>query len=125
MKASLNFLHHQSTDWLRELAFYKDELAILTKRLEEAAAKNTSGEVLAQVEHFQNRFIMLREQADILKHDISVRAKEVEELVKSKPEHIDEKFAATNDTDLTRVKDFSKSISDTRFEFNTFLSKVM
>lgn len=125
MKASLNFLHHQSTDWLRELAFYKDELAILNKRLEEAAGKNTAGEVLAQVEHFQNRFILLREQVDILKHDISVRAKEVEELVKSKPDHIDEKFTSTNDSVLARVTDFSRSISDTRFEFNKFLSKVM
>ena len=28
MKASLNFLHHQSNDWNRELEFYKDEIEI-------------------------------------------------------------------------------------------------
>ena len=57
MKTSLNALHHQGNDWLRELEFYKDELALLTTRLEEVASKNTDKDVLAQVEHFQNKFV--------------------------------------------------------------------
>lgn len=39
MKASINSLHHQETDWLRELEFYKQEISVLTNRLEEVAAK--------------------------------------------------------------------------------------
>jgi hypothetical protein len=125
MKASLSFLHHQGQDWLRELAFFKDEIAVLTTRLEEVAKNNTATETLAQIEHFQNKFVMLREQLDILKHDINLQVKDVEEIVKTKPEHINEKFSATNDATLERVKDFSLSIANTRFEFNKFLSKTM
>ena len=47
MKASINSLHHQTSDWLRELDFYKEELNILRKRLEEVAAKNTSKDIMA------------------------------------------------------------------------------
>jgi phosphoribosylaminoimidazole-succinocarboxamide synthase len=125
MKASLNFLHHQANDWLREMEFYKEEFAILTKRLEEVAAKNTAQDIMAQVEHFQNKFIMLREQLDILKHDLGVRHTEILELSKERPEHIDQKFVAVHDTLQERVKDFSRSIADTRYEFNRFLGQVL
>ncbi len=125
MKSSLNTLHHQNNDWLRVLEFYKEELSILTSRLEEVASKNTGKEILEQVEHFQNKFVILREQLDVLKHDINTRNEEVTELAKTRPEHIDEKFTSVNDRLLNRVKDFLHSIADTRYEFNNFLVKVM
>lgn len=125
MKTSISTLHHQGTDWLRELEFYKEELGILSTRLEEVVSKNTDKEVLAQVEHFQNKFIMLREQLDILKHDVNQRNEEVTELAKTRPEHINERIGTTSDKLLERVKDFARSIADTRFEFNSFLSKTL
>lgn len=39
MKTSINSLHHQQGDWLRELAFYNLELSILDKRLNEVKSK--------------------------------------------------------------------------------------
>lgn len=123
MKASLNYLHHQGQDWLRELEFYKDELAVLTTRLGEVAGNNTDKDILAQVEHFQNKFIMLREQLDTLKHDVGTRNHEIETLSKERPEHINEKFTTVQDALQERVKDFVRSLSDTRYEFNRFLSK--
>jgi hypothetical protein len=125
MKTTLNFLHHQSTDWLREIEFYKQELTILKNRLGEVSVKNTSTEVAAQVEHFQNKFIMFDEQLDILRHDINQRLSEVDAIVKTKPEHIGEKFNTEEDDVNERVQYQKKSIADTRLEFNKFLSKVM
>jgi len=125
MKASINSLHHQASDWLRELDFYKEELVILRKRLEEAAAKNTSKETMAQVEHFQNRFTILKEQHDILHHEIGARLSRVDELAKGRPEHLDEKFVTDSDSMNKKTHDFFTSFRDTRFEFNSFLSKVM
>ena len=125
MKTSVSTLHHQATDWLRELEFYKQEIGILSTRLEEVAGKNTDKEVLAQVEHFQNKFIMLREQLDVLKHDVNQRSEEINELAKTRPEHINERFASTSDKLLERFKDYTRSVADTRYEFNTFLSKTM
>jgi hypothetical protein len=33
MKTSLNYLHHQSAEWIREVTFYKEELNVLKTRL--------------------------------------------------------------------------------------------
>lgn len=123
MKASLNYLHHQGQDWMRELEFYKDGLTVLSTRLGEVASRNTDKEVLAQVEHFQNKFIMQREQLDILKHDVGAYNHDIETLTKEKPEHINEKSSTLNESLQNRMKDFSQSLSETRSEFNRFLSK--
>jgi len=125
MKASLASLHHQATDWLRELEFYKQEIGILTKRLEEVVSKNTDKEIEAQSEHFQNKFILLREQMDELTHDVRTREREIEAVAKDRPNHIDEKFTAIKSDLLNRVKDLVNSIADTRFEFNHFLVQVL
>jgi hypothetical protein len=125
MKSTLNTLHHQDGDWMRELEFYKEEIAILTGRLEEASTKNNSKEAAGQVEHFQNKFIMLREQVDTLKHDVGVREKGVEGIAKERPEHIDEKFSTVRDDVQKRMKDIAASFADTRYEFNQFLAKAL
>ena len=124
MKTSINALHHQGTDWLREMEFYKEEIAILTKRLEEASGLSSDKDVAAQVEHFQNKFVVLREQLDILKHDIGIKNHELQELTRQKPEHIHEKSTEMADSLRDRVKMFAATMADTRFEFNRFLSKV-
>jgi phosphoenolpyruvate carboxylase len=125
MKASLNSLHHQVTDWLRETEFYKQELAILQTRLEEVAAKNTAQEVLAQVEHFQNKFILNREQQDTLLHDLRKEASNLEEKIKGLLEHTNEKFTDVNEGMQNRMKTFAAAFADLRFEFNSFVSKVI
>jgi seryl-tRNA synthetase len=125
MKTSLNALHHQDSDWKRELEFYLQELEILSKRLEEVVTKNTAKEVLAQVEHFQNKFIILREQLDILKHDLNEREERIKGIAVDKPEHIDEKMIVAGDKFKERMKDFASSVSDTRYEFNQLLVKVL
>lgn len=125
MKTSITALHHQGTDWTRELSFYKDELGVLNTRLEEVAKQNTGQEVMAQVEHFQNKFIMLREQLDILKHDVNQRNEAVNKLAAERPEHIGERYATESDALLDRMKDYARSIADTRYEFNTFLARTL
>ena len=125
MKTSLNALHHQGNDWLRELEFYKDELALLTTRLEEVASKNTDKDVLAQVEHFQNKFVLLRQQVDELKHDVNKRNSDVTELSKDKPTHVTENYVNANSQLQNGMLGFVQSVATTRFEFNEFLSKTL
>ncbi len=125
MKASLTSLHHQDTDWMRELSFYKEEIAILAKRLEEVMTKNTDKEIASQVEHFQNKFILQRERIDTLNHKIGERETGIQGIAKDKPEHINEKFTTVKDTVHADMKDFTKGFADTRFEFNQFLAKYL
>jgi len=123
MKTSLNALHHQHTDWLRELDFYKQELTILTARLEEVVRANTSTAIGPQIEHFQNRFILLGEQVDVLKHDVRETEQAVLAEVAAKPEVIHLKVVDTDEQLMDRMQHLAKSIGETRFEFNAFLSK--
>ena len=49
----------------------------------------------------------------------------VEEKVTLLPEHINEKFVQVDDKTNERMKIFASGFADLRFEFNTFLSKVI
>ncbi len=51
-------LHEDHKQWLNNLIFYKDELKIMQNRIAEISQKNSSKEVLAYIEHFQNQFIV-------------------------------------------------------------------
>lgn len=77
--------HRQHIAWLNYLAFYKDEMQVLQKRLEELAVKHPDGDVPAQIEHFQNQLILQREQHDILRHDIKQFENKIEELYERDP----------------------------------------
>ena len=125
MQTTLNQLHHQAIDWERELNFYKDELKILKSRLEDVVSKNTHQEVLAQAEHFQNKFIILGEQMAVMHHDLNLRNDNINKLVIESPEHIDERISVIRGGMLGQFKSLATSIADTRFEFNVFLSKVL
>lgn len=118
-------MHHQNSDWLRELDFYKHEIGVLTTRLEEVSKANTGIDVNKKVEHFQNKFIVLNEQLDILNHDIKLKEEALELIIETKPEHIDEKAVQPNDIMLNRVNDLTKVIADTRFNFNKFLAETL
>lgn len=110
MKASISTLHHQDIDWLRELDFYKGEIAILTKRLEEVIDANTHTEVTSQVEHFQNKFIVLKEVIDTLGHDIRGREGEIERAAEKHPNHTEEHATTSNNNLLSRMKNLSTVI---------------
>lgn len=94
----------------------------MSNRLAEVAAANTNAQVLAQVEHFQNKFIVYKEQLDILLHNLQAAEASIQTHIKSQPEHTHEKFLSTNDAIQQNVKDYTAGFSDMRFEFNKFLS---
>ena len=51
-------LHFEHQQWQSELAFWKDELKSFKNRLSELISRWTKKEVLAQLEHYQNEFIL-------------------------------------------------------------------
>jgi dsDNA-specific endonuclease/ATPase MutS2 len=123
MKTSLNNLYHQGEDWLRELKFYEDELSLLSKRLEETSGNETSNKEKAESAEFLKRFVTLRENLDGLREDITARNHRIVELAKQRPQHVEEEHLATGPKILQRMKTFSQSIADTRYQFNAFLAK--
>jgi len=55
---NIKHISNLHTDALISLDFYKQEILILTKRLEEIAADNTDHEKAEKVEYFQNQFLI-------------------------------------------------------------------
>lgn len=68
----MNIRHWNSAynDWSRALKFFKEETVILKHRLQEIASKNTWQEVMSQVEHFENQFVIHTDAIDRLLHNI-------------------------------------------------------
>jgi hypothetical protein len=126
METTLNILHHQTIDWLRELEFYIEELAILSGRLEEINDKwKGDKEVRHLSKHFQNRFVSLREQVDTLVNDIKSREVKIEKSAEKNPEEIDELIRMADDKIFDRMTAMAAGIAVSRYEFNRFLAKVM
>ena len=125
---SFTTVAHCGTDhatWLKTIAFYEGEFDILKERLLEIAQKNTGAAIMAQVEHFQNQFIIQRNNMDELKH----RVREHDLLVSADAQQHSGKMDTGNDGVHKSIKEQFVStesiINNLRQEFNQFLSKWM
>jgi hypothetical protein len=124
-KKTIYQLHEEHKIWLNKLAFYKDELSIMKNRISEIAVKNTSKEVLALVEHFQNQLIVQKEQIDILSHDINKHESVIEDAADKNPTNVDHQKFEDHAAQRGQVETFEKIFNELRKELITFLSKWM
>lgn len=69
---SIDKLKVRPFDTMRSLIFYKEEINVLQQRLDEVASKNSSFEVRQGIEHFQNQFVLQKNNIDELKHKVNL-----------------------------------------------------
>lgn len=124
-KKNIYEIHEANKAGLSNLLFYKDELLLMQKRLEEVTKKNNSKEVLASVEHFQNQLIIQKEQLDVLTHDIREAEKSLENAVHKLPTAIDHQHFPDQTTLTDRMASYEKLFKDLRKELIQFLAKWM
>jgi len=97
----------------------------LKSRLSEVVSKNTTTDVLKQVEHFENKFNILRLHLDELLHDVNLKINAIQSQAMAKPNYISVKMvesdAQLEDLMHTNALDFY----DTKKTYYKFLSKVM
>jgi hypothetical protein len=110
---------------MKKLDFYKDEIKILRNRLEEIAAKNNSGEVLSKVEHFQNQFIIQRDNIDNIAHAVKLNEEELLNEINRNPVAVDRRKMAYHEKEQDLVETFEQNFNEIRGEFNRFTSKWM
>lgn len=115
----------ESSTWLSSLNFYENELDILENRLAEVASKNTDAEAKAGVEHFQNQFIIQRNNIDELKHTVNEHNHFLFEDASRHAGHVKSERLDEHRKIDDAVKTFEKIINDLRHEFNNFLTKWM
>lgn len=118
-------LHEEHKQWLNNLNFYKDELVIMQNRISEIAQKNSAKEILANVEHFQNQFIIQKEQIDIISHEIKLHEQALEKEVNKNETAVDHRKFPAHKDENEKIETFDKIFNELRKELNTFLSKHM
>lgn len=124
-KESIYKQHEENTEWMSKLNFYKDEIEILKGRLEEITSKNNAQEVLSQVEHFQNQWIIQRNNIDEISHQVKANEALLLEEINSNPVAVDHRKVEYHAQEQELVNSFEKNFNDLRQEFNTFSAKWM
>lgn len=122
---SVSHLSHEHTDWLRALDFYEDELDILENRLAEVAGKNNGREAMAGIEHFQNQFVIQRNNIDEIRHSINENLSKIAADVKVSAGHVDYELVEEHDSLREDYIGLEKVINELRHEFSRFLAKWM
>lgn len=118
-------LHHENQEWLKKLSFYKDELKVFQKRIDEIAPLNTSKDFQAMVDHYQNQFFIQLDRINRLKHEIKSDEKTIEESVSHNSVAVDHRSMPDHETQREKVERFEEIFSSLKEEFNTFLSKYL
>jgi hypothetical protein len=118
-------LHEENKEWLSDLLFYQDDIKVMKNRLEEIATKNTSKDILAQVEHFQNQFIIQIDTIDHLKHDLNINNDAINREIQKNDVALEHRKMEDHAALREKVTYFTKNFSLLKAEFNAFLSKWM
>lgn len=122
-KVHLTDLHSERNEWLKLLAFAKDEIQSFENRLAEIVKANNKVEVTAQVEHFQNQFIRQKEVMDILRHNINESENLMAKQIEANPVATDHKTAPDHTDMRDEVKTFENIYNDLKVEFLKFAAK--
>lgn len=118
-------LHEEHQTWLKNLAFYKDEVTVMQNRITEIASKNSGQDVLKQVEHFQNQLIVQRNNIDELNHSIKDHENYLENRVNENPTAVDHRKVNDHPKMRDSYESFDKVFNELRKELNLFLAKHM
>ena len=117
--------HEENKEWSNKLAFYKDEVKIMERRIEEIASKNTSKDVLGKVEQFQNRLIINKNTMDILKHKINLSNDAIHSNVNKNETATDHRSIKDHSELRDEMKLFELNFTSLKSELNLFLVKWM
>ena len=117
--------HEDNKEWANSLSFYKSEIKIMENRLGEIVLKNTSKEILAQVEHFQNQLIIQKDHLDRVNHDINISNDTINAEVAKNPTAIDHRNIADHESLRNSFKSFETGFNSLKKEQNVFLSKYL
>ncbi len=116
--------HAEHREWLNKIDFYYDDLKIMRHRLEEVAARNTNKSLMAQVEHFQNQFVIQRNELDEMKHAIHQAESGIAENVAQNGTAVNRRSMPDNVSMRDRIERFQKLFLQLRKELMTFVAKA-
>ena len=118
-------LYFEHKQWRRELLFLEDEIKSFKNRLEELVNRWTKKEMLAQLEHYQNQFIIQESVIQKFQEDINMHETNIAAHYK-KGEDVLDTFLVKKHIEFRNHIDVQRHIyTDLKKEFYHFLSKYM
>lgn len=118
-------MHFEHKQWKGELFFWEDELKSFKNRLSELVSRWTDKEVLAQLEHYQNEFVLHNEVIDTLQHEINIHETEMAEHSKKGEDVLNTHFVKNHLEFRNRMETQRQIYADLKKGFFRFLSKYM
>ena len=128
MKNELIFnsdLHFEHNQWKRELFFWEDELKSFQNRLEDLLKRWTKKEMLVQLEHYQNQFILQDEVINTLQEDIHIHEISIAAASKKGKDLLDTALVKKHIEFRNRMEVQRHIYRDLKKEFFKFLTKYM
>ena len=124
-RVHIDDLHFEHERWRKELDFYKEELPVFHRRLEEIAERYTNREVLAELDHFANQFTIQRTAFDTLAHDIHAHEEKLAKYASEHPVAIDHVLFEDHTPLRERMISARKIFAELKEEFYRYLAKWM
>ncbi|MEO8173922.1 MAG: hypothetical protein ABI581_12590 [Sediminibacterium sp.] len=122
---TVTFCEHELKEWKESIDFFCDELIIFTRRLQEVAGKNSHKPLMSNVEHFQNQFILQKENFDIFRHEIHEQSDRIRNGSKNENRLTDQTVIKKQALLREQVRLAEKIFIELKHSFCRFLSKVL
>jgi len=124
-KENLKFVHFEHKRWLIKLDFFKNELEIFEKMLEEVSVKNNAIDIRKKIEHFQNQFLLQNQRLAEVKHDVKKSESAIaKQLIDNSVAW--ERQSVKPEADLRLAIDtFDHLFTELKNEFKLFLAEVL
>lgn len=122
---SIKSLHLEYRLWINELTFYKEEILIFERHLEELVNSYTGENISAEIEKYQNQFICQKEVIDVLKHDLNTSERQLAAFARELSGNALESVKMDNHVRLReRMITFRKLFTELKEDFRRFESEV-
>jgi hypothetical protein len=118
-------LHFEHENWQRELNFWEDELKSFHLRLEELVMRWTDQGVLAEIEKFQNQFMIQEEEFDSIENQIAMHEKNMAGHYEKNEDVLNKMFVDQHLT-LREVMETERNLYNSlKKDFFRFMTKYM
>lgn len=118
-------MHFEHEQWKGELAFWKQELLFFNNKLSELVTRWTNKDVLAQLEHYQNEFILHGGVIEDLQETIEKHETRIAAQSKEGEDAIDVRLAEQHVAFRDKMETQREIYADLKKEFFRFLEKYM
>ena len=118
-------LHFEHENWQRELDFWEDELKSFHLRLDELVKRWTDHKVLAEIEKFQNKFMIQEKEFDSLKDQIAMHEKNMASHYEKNEDVLNKMFVSQH-LSLREVMVTERNLyNNLKKDFFRFMTKYM